>query len=71
MRVEWKDTEDIENAGQFIIYAESKIEGAILRRFIEKNTLKGWKFWIHGSCYSCDLRRHTSFNFGFRKESNG
>ena len=68
MRVEWKDTDDLENIGQFIIYAESGIESAIIRRFYEQGRKKHYKFWIHGLTYSCDLSRPTSFNFGHIKE---
>ena len=66
MRIEWKDTEDMENVGQFIVYADNEIEGALLRRFTNQGQKGGWKFWLHGSCYN--MRQVTSFNFGFIKE---
>ena len=63
MRIEWKDNEDIEDVGQFIVYAEDEMERAILRRFV--NHRKGWKFWLHGSNTKCDLSGVSSFNFGW------
>uniref|UniRef100_A0A6M3J393 Uncharacterized protein n=1 Tax=viral metagenome TaxID=1070528 RepID=A0A6M3J393_9ZZZZ len=44
MRIEWHDTEDIENVGQFIVHAENEIERGVLRRFVHKACTKGWKF---------------------------
>ncbi len=68
MRIEWHDTEDVDNMGQFVVYAENEVERGLLRRFVNKEHKSGWKFWVHGSCYSCDLSGVTSFNFGFVKD---
>ena len=68
MRIEWHDAEDVDNIGQFVVYAENEIERGLLRRFANKARTKGWRFWLHGSCYSCDLGGVTSFNFGCIKD---
>ncbi|KKK73069.1 hypothetical protein LCGC14_2897550 [marine sediment metagenome] len=68
MRIEWHDTQDVDGVGQFVVHAESEIERGLLRRFVNKARTKGWKFWLHGSCYSCDLQSVTSFNFGCIKD---
>jgi len=68
MRIEWKDTHDVDGAGQFVVFAENEVERGLLRRFTNQNRKKGWKFWMHGSGYSCDLHGVTNFNFGFVKE---
>ena len=67
MRIEWHDTQDIDNIGQFVVYAENEIERGLLRRFVNKTRRKGWRFLVHGSCYSHDSHDFcgvTSFNFG-------
>lgn len=68
MRIEWHDTEDLDNSGQFVVFAENELERALLRRFAAQTYDKNWEFRMHGSCYSCDLQGTTSFNFGFSKK---
>ena len=62
MKVEWRDTDDPEKGGNFIIWAESAIEGAILRRF--SIAAQSNRMWLHGSVYSFDLGYTTSINLG-------
>ena len=68
MRIEWHDTDDITNMGQFVIYAETEMDSAIIRRFVAMNQNEQYLFRLHGWCHSVDLGRHTSFNFGFSKK---
>jgi hypothetical protein len=67
MIIKWVDTDDIENAGQFVVRAENDIERAILRRFVRMGE-KGYKFRLHSYGGLCENFGWDTFNFGFAKD---
>ena len=50
--------------GQFVVYAESEVDGAIIKAFFGGQQF-GWKFCHHGTTYGDGQTR--SFNFGWQK----
>ena len=61
--------------GQFVVYAETPEEGAILDTFLqiaEKTELrKKWDFWLHGYGWTSGNPHIEHFNFGWTKKKNG
>lgn len=52
--------------GQFVVEAESDVERAILRAFLDPGMApSGWKFHLHGFGYRGDVDGPCSFNFGW------
>ena len=75
MRVEYHEATGCP-FGQFVIYAESAQDGAIIKAFLggmqsESGNWResGWEFRIGGWCYDVDLGRTTSLNVGWQKNA--
>ncbi len=49
--------------GQFVVYAETEEEKAIMRLFLKGMEGPRWKFWLHG--YSVGSTKGETFNFGW------
>ena len=54
--------------GQFVIYADTDQERAILSYFISADR-KLWRFWLHGISYKGDLPGPYAINFGYIRET--
>lgn len=67
MRIEYADATG-SPSGQFIVYAESKQDQAILAQFLRAQESQNWQLRIHGNSWHCaSPHGPMSFNFGFGK----
>lgn len=67
MRVQFAESTG-DHLGQFVIYAESEMERAILKNFLKGGEAHKMQFCIHGMTYEGYKPGISSFNFGWRKK---
>lgn len=53
--------------GQFVVYADTPQDRAILDSFLQAGHNHDWTFWRHGASYKCDGLGPYAFNFGWIK----
>lgn len=66
MRIEYAESTGCPY-GQFVVYADTPQDRAILAAFLQGDHDHDWKFWRHGASYKCDSLGPYAFNFGWVK----